>query len=87
MSNLPKPGDTGIIGIVTEVTGDGKALTVCAWVLANGYETPDANIYFDYNPLAFEVPTGGPSCSVGAGCRFDVLQGAHAPFASNVVLL
>jgi len=59
---------------------------VQAWVLANGYATPDGNIVaVSGDPLTFEVlnPPRG-NFNPGDGVTFDVAQGAFAPYATNL---
>ena len=83
---FPTPGTTGVIGFVSAVTNTGAPLIVQAWVLANGYATPDANIVaVSGDPLKFEVidPPQG-NFNVGDGITFDVVQGTYAPGATNV---
>jgi hypothetical protein len=81
--SFPQVGDTGVQGQVAWcnlILGTG-AYAGQVEAYASIYGTPDASIYFDNDPLAFQFSS---SVALTGAVTFDIVAGLYAPYATNV---
>jgi hypothetical protein len=77
--HFPKSGDVGVAGfVITNVS-------VGALITAGGFDTPDANIYFYFNPTVFPCYTMPAGFNTGDAITFDV-QGVMAVNIQRLVV-